>query len=119
MSKKILIVDDEEYPLNILNRIKFRLDNNMMDVTSNIAAVTLQLTFPLKGKQWLQEQLEALIPDYFDVGDSQVEVEIAEFQNVLDNTSSSIVHGTVRGKNNIQNLRQLMTFTLVVCFVIH
>lgn len=118
MSKKILIVDDEEYPLNILNRIKFRLDNNIMDVTSNVAAVTLNLSFPLKGKQWLQEQLEALVPDYFDVGQSQVAVEIAQFQSVLENSSVEIVRDVVRGSQHIQNLGRITTFILVVCFVI-
>jgi hypothetical protein len=119
MNKKIIIVDDEEYPLNILTQIKFRLDNNMMDVTSNIAAVTIPLTFPLKGKGWLQVQLEALVPDYFDVGQSKVDVEIAEFHTVLNSLSDDIDRTAVRGHQAIQNLDRMSTFTLVVCFVIH
>ena len=118
MSKKIIVVDDEEYPLNILKQIQHRLDNNMVDVTANIAAITLPLTFPLVGKQWLQEQLEALVPDYFDVGQSKVEVEIAQFESVLENSSPEIVRDSARGSQHIQNLGRMTTFTLVVCFVI-
>lgn len=121
--KKIIELSSEMYPEYILNQIKFRLDNQMVDVNSKMASMVIPLTLPFypNGDTWLQSQVEELVKDYFCLGQHKMRVEIACFYGKQStvNVNAQYYYGTNgTSRISVDKLREINIFNLVVCFVL-